>query len=584
MRRHPFFNGSIRRILLILLLIALVPVVLIQILIYYYLYRSRLALESQANLEVARGLAQTFEGYLRDVQRDEEAIGLTLSTSLLNKPQEIKRYLIVNAREYPNIDAFVWIDPQGNVQGTGDPSLVGLALANLSFYQQIISGQPSAVSDLITPADKKPFFLIARGFRDEAGILQGIIVAVADPNRLGGELTVARTQGGTLALIDRRGSVVYRNPVLPALAPGTHIPEASAAINRAQAGQETVGVVVSPVDHQRRVVATTPVRSIGWVVLATRPVADVATPIIRGLLAELTLLLLISALTFVVAFLTSRTITTPLQRLQRQAQAIGSGDFTQHIQAEGPAELHNLAISLQQMADELREREEERFIFLHTITHDLRTPLAAVRGHAELLEDEIGNPAYADDQREGVEAIVRSIDRMTDLIKDISETAQIAAGRLELVCRPVPLAPFVHELLERYRTIWKVQRIHLDIPEDLPPVPADAARLERILVNLISNALKYSPADSPVTVHAERVGAEVIISVVDHGAGIPPEEQQRLFEPFFRARGTRAKEGTGLGLYIVAQLVKAHGGRIWVESVPGIGSAFYVALPIGEEA
>ncbi len=146
--------------------------------------------------------------------------------------------------------------------------------------------------------------------------------------------------------------------------------------------------------------------------------------------------------------------------------------------------------------------------------------------------------------------------------------------------QPLELYSFISALLERYRTIWALSRLHLAIPEDLPPLCADSSRLERILVNLISNALKYSAADAPVTIHAERSAREVILSVTDTGVGMDAEIQEQLFKPFFRAEATRRIKGIGLGLYITAQLVKAHGGRIWVKSAPGKGSTFFFSIPI----
>ena len=196
------------------------------------------------------------------------------------------------------------------------------------------------------------------------------------------------------------------------------------------------------------------------------------------------------------------------------------------------------------------------------------------------MQDEIGHPEDLDTMRDSLAAVIRNADQMNSMIQDLVTTARLASGQLHLSRHPLALKPYVSELLERYRTLWPLQRIHTALPDDLPPIWADPVRLERILVNLISNALKYSAADSPVTLSAEHVAQEVIIAVRDVGVGMSTEAQEHLFEPFFRAQATRRIEGIGLGLYITAQLVKAHGGNMWVESELGKGSTFSFSMPV----
>jgi len=152
-----------------------------------------------------------------------------------------------------------------------------------------------------------------------------------------------------------------------------------------------------------------------------------------------------------------------------------------------------------------------------------------------------------------------------------------------LALQPVKLPAFIADILERMRTIMEVERILVELPPDLPPVSADYNRLERILLNLLSNALKYSAPGTPVLVRARSTEGMVEVSVADRGVGIAPDDLPYIFERFYRAEEARKTEGVGLGLYITRQLVEAHGGRIRVESRPGVGSTFYFMLPIAAE-
>ena len=226
----------------------------------------------------------------------------------------------------------------------------------------------------------------------------------------------------------------------------------------------------------------------------------------------------------------------------------------------------------------LRELQERQKTFLHMVSHDLRTPLAIIHGHAELAQEAVRASHGNDLLRESMDAICRSVHRMDAMIDDLVEAARLEGRQFELQLAPVALGPFFDDLLSRTRAALDTGRVQVEPASELPPVLADAARLERITVNLISNALKYSPPDAPVHVTMERRGGEVAVSVRDRGCGIAPDDLSHLFQGFYRAR-IRKADSIGLGLYITRLLVEAHGGRIAVESTEGQGSTFTFTLP-----
>ncbi|MHB1417285.1 MAG: PAS domain-containing protein, partial [Chloroflexota bacterium] len=214
----------------------------------------------------------------------------------------------------------------------------------------------------------------------------------------------------------------------------------------------------------------------------------------------------------------------------------------------------------------VRQLEEAREEVVRAISHDLRQPLTVIQGQAQLLgrgiEKEGGDPY----KEASVEAIVVSSRRMTAMIKDMVDSARMEAGQLELRKQPTDLAHLLVDILSRAGGPEAQARLNLAAPDGIPPVPADPERLERAVVNLVTNALKYAPEETPVAVRLERADGEVVISVSDQGPGIPPEDQSRLFERYYRSETGRKGEGLGLGLYISRLIVEAHGGRIWVKS------------------
>ncbi|MCL6432528.1 MAG: GAF domain-containing protein [Anaerolineae bacterium] len=228
----------------------------------------------------------------------------------------------------------------------------------------------------------------------------------------------------------------------------------------------------------------------------------------------------------------------------------------------------------------LHEAQEEREDLLRAVSHDLRNPLSAVLGQAQLLERRL-EKAGLEAERRSTQSIVAAAERMNTMIQDLVDAARAEAGQIRLECRPVDLRASALALKERLAPGLETGRIDIEIPEDLPQVWADPGRLDRIFGNLWSNALKYSAAGTRVTVSARVEDGWVVTSVTDRGPGISPEELPRLFERYFRgAAGRERGEGVGLGLYITRRLVEAHGGRIWVESQVGVGSTFSFSLPV----
>ncbi|HEY6098393.1 MAG TPA: ATP-binding protein, partial [Anaeromyxobacter sp.] len=223
--------------------------------------------------------------------------------------------------------------------------------------------------------------------------------------------------------------------------------------------------------------------------------------------------------------------------------------------------------------------EEARDDLVRMVSHDLRSPLNAILAQVHMLRRA---PFDAADVEARARAIARSCGRMNAMIQDLLEATLLEASQLRMHTRSIDLAAAVQDVLERQRGVLAMDRVRFSTRGAPPPVATDPDRLERIVVNLVSNALKYSPEQGEVTVEIAAAEGGATLTVTDRGIGIAPEDAAHVFERFFRARGARRPEGLGLGLYITRLLVDAHGGRIEVESRLGQGSTFRVFLP--EEA
>jgi signal transduction histidine kinase len=224
---------------------------------------------------------------------------------------------------------------------------------------------------------------------------------------------------------------------------------------------------------------------------------------------------------------------------------------------------------------DLHDLETARDDLIRMVSHDLRTPLNAILSQAHLLRLEPGEPARV---RERSRSIARNCDRMRSMIQDLLEATLLEAGQLRMAPDELDLAALARDVVERHRGGLPVERVRVEAARSVAAY-GDAERLERVLVNLLSNALKYSSPGGEVMVQVERAPGAASLTVADRGVGIAPEDLPHVFDRFFRTRAARQPEGLGLGLYITRLLVYAHGGRIEVHSQLGCGSTFRVLLP-----
>jgi len=253
------------------------------------------------------------------------------------------------------------------------------------------------------------------------------------------------------------------------------------------------------------------------------------------------------------------------------------------VGVEGRDEIGHLAQAFNRMVERLREADRMKEEFFSHISHELRTPLTSVREAATLLRDEVPG-VLAPKQARLVEIIAASTDRVLRLVNEILELSRLRAGLLAIDRRNVDVGNLVHRALEQVRPQAEARGLRMESNGaiDGARVLGDEERLLQVLVNLLGNAIKFTPPGGAVRLGVTAGTDRVEVAVEDTGVGIPPEALPRVFERYWQARGTRA--GTGLGLAIVKSIVEMHGGRVQAHSSEGKGSRFVVQLPRAEAA
>jgi histidine kinase len=309
----------------------------------------------------------------------------------------------------------------------------------------------------------------------------------------------------------------------------------------------------------------------------------------KNFIAMLNDVLAVAALVSVIAavalsIFTARRIVRPLRAMTQASQHIASGDYHQRVHTPNEDELGELAGSFNQMAETLEQTEQRRVELLGDVAHELRTPLSSIRSAMEGLVDGVlpAEPAT-------FQSVQHEVARLQRLVQDLEELSRAEAGQIVLDLRPADIGALLQAAVERLRSQFddKNVRLHLEIAPALPTVHIDTARIMQVLVNLLGNALQYTPTGGLVTIVARAEGHELLVSVRDTGIGISPEHLPHLFERFYRVDRSRSRAGggSGIGLTICKHLVEAHGGRIWANS-PGVGqgSTFTLALLLTKDA
>jgi histidine kinase len=281
-----------------------------------------------------------------------------------------------------------------------------------------------------------------------------------------------------------------------------------------------------------------------------------------------------------VSFFLSRRIVAPIQTLSIASQSIANGHYEERVPVNGSDEIAQLAARFNQMATQLEQVEAMRRQLIGDVTHELRTPLTSIKGYMEGLVD-----GMLPSTPETFNQIHHEADRLSRLVDDLQELSRVEAKAYSLNVRSVPISNLVQATIKRLSPQSTAKHIilHSSLPTDLPPVLADEDRITQVLVNLVANAIQYTPESGEVTISAKRQVDEIHISVKDTGIGIPPNRLANLFTRFYRVDKSRSRNsggGSGIGLTIAKHLVEAHRGRIWVESAgEDQGSTFSFSLP-----
>jgi signal transduction histidine kinase len=527
---------------------------------------------------------------------------------------ELQRLLLTT----PAITEAVALDAQGRVRSRISRLRPVLPEDKTDFsataaFQQARRGQ-SYFGPVYFVRESEPYMTIAVPIEHLAGEVVGVLEAELSLIYIGENVVSGITFGetGYAYVVSRSGDLIAHPEVSLVLKRRNvaDLDQVKEAFRTPSAAGTEVKTSVTQNLHGEKVFSSyAAIPNLEWAVFIERPAEEVYRPLYASIARASALLLVGLAMSLFASFFLARRVVRPLETLRHGVDRIAKGDLAFRLDLKTGDEIEILADEFNKMTAALQgayeglelkvlERTEElafanqqleeanrhKSAFLASMSHELRTPLNAIIGFSEVLLDS-SLPVSVEERKQFLTDVLQSGKHLHSLINDILDLSKIEAGRMDLQ-RDVVSVPNVLEAVQSTVRSLAAKKF-IDLRFDGAALPEamsiDAGRIKQVLLNLVGNAIKFTPDHGAVRVKAAAENGAVLVEVADTGPGIPLDEQGKIFEEFQRARafaGEEQVEGSGLGLALAKKFVEMHGGRIWVESEAGKGSRFYFTIPI----
>ena len=581
----------------------------------YFRYQESLEQVATLQQEITSAAASKIEQFIQEIERTTR--GATKSRQITDKglsPEyefELRRLLVIapaiteamaidsNGISQAAVSRFTSFLPQGR---TIDPSLPARESAGQgkSYFSPVYFYRGS-----------EPYMTIAVPIERYAGRVIGTLQVQVNLKYVWDLVSKLKVgTGGYAYAVAQNGDLIAHPDISLVLQRRNmaDLEQVSEAFKPEPGRDRPHGTVMGNLQGKQVFSSSAVIPNLGWAVFVEQPVEEVYRPLYASMLRTSGFLLLGLGMALVASLLVARRIVRPLETLRKGVQRIGGGDMGARLDVKTGDEIEVLADEFNKMTENLRdaydgleqkvtERTRDLAVandrlqeldrlksdFVSNVSHELRTPLTAIKGAVDLILRGVAGP-LTEKQTHYLDRVRSNTQHLAGLINDLLDLSKIESGKIEMKSSRVSLAGLVHEVVETLRPVAAEKVIALEAPISEPSILvwADRDKINQVLLNLIGNAIKFTPTQGRITLSASKNGnGSVQVSVSDTGPGIPPDEKEKIFDKFYQIAqvGDVKPKGTGLGLAICKALVELHGGTIWVEPEPSGGSAFCFTLP-----
>ena len=575
---------SLKTKMVLLVLGALVPLSSVGMIHLVNDFRSCISDEKADSEAFARSTAALFDNYIEDLWLWESVLGNYFAASDMDA-DEIQRYITETGTTPDDLTSLLWISPDGTVLASQDPDLTGVSVSENGFFSNTLRGDGKVVTDIVPwIKDSTPVIIVARRIENSDG-LYGILAGQIDPRNFSEKLMgIFGMSEREFSIIDKKGNTFYKNEVaespaylLAVSVPYLMEPESTGTVE-IEDGQIPAGHSAFSVVH--------PALITGWRLVVSFNSGEIANKY-RILLYYGIMVLFVSVITVIPALKLGKRATEPLNAIRNTVTAVRNGNFAARTNVYGNSEMASLAQDIDKMIDSITENDRMKSRFFTDLSHELKTPLNVIFASAQLIESFRPSQQMCENHQKmlkQVRTIKQNCYRLIRIIGNLMDVTKFENGYL-------PLNMGNHNIIRIIEDITmsvvnyaenKDIKIIFDTDDEVRYMACDPDMIERIMLNLLSNALKFTDKGGVISVSVSNKVDRVIIQVSDTGIGIPPDKILYIFDRFKQVESTLEKNryGTGIGLSLVKSLVEAHNGSIFASSEPCKGSVFTIHLPV----
>lgn len=578
---------SIRSKLLLLTLITLIPLVTLQSVNIYKNFENKTQQKLESSVKLADAVSKSFVNYIDELWIRESFISNHVIDNI-NNSTKIQSFLetIVN-NNGNDLERLSWVSPGGKIIASSRKYMTGQSIAERDYYKQIIAGKDEVISDLVESyVDGKLVVPVAKGIKKN-GKLVGILVYSIDTDKLVSLISKFKLNDGeALTLIDSSGNIVYNSSNNNLTFKERKILK-DASEWKALNGE----IVKTPkykanLSNKYYMSVDYPIKEIGWESSISSEKDIVLKDIYKQASQSIIILILASIISLAASYLLGKKITDPLVVLKNKAEQLKLGDYSVRTNIEGYDEIASTAQAFDLMADSVEQYDKLKSQFFSNLSHEFKTPINVIYSSIQLLEsfeNTLDYMEFKDKTIKNTKIIRQNCYRLMKIVDNMIDVTRYNTGHFKINSSKTDIISVIENIclsVAKY-TEQKGITIVFDTEVEERIICINPYMIERIILNLISNSLKFTDASGFIYVNIYDREDKVIFSVRDTGIGIPADKLSIIFDRFRQVDTSlnRNHEGSGLGLSIVGALVEAHKGSIIVKSKLGIGTEFIIELP-----
>lgn len=578
---------SIRVKLLMLTLITLIPLILLQSIDIYENFQKGTEQKLQASVGIADAVSKSFVNYIEELWIQESFISNHIIDNL-NNPKEIQSYLqYIVTNHKNNLQRLSWVSPNGTIIASSREYMIGQSLVSRDYYKKIIAGKEESLSNLIVSyVDGKLLIPVSRGIRKNGKLLGTLIYSIDTDKLISHIPNLKLNEGETLCLIDGNGNIVYNSSNNNLTFKERKILEDDPGWKALKG--EIVKTSNGKVDFDNHCYMSVdyPIKELGWVCSISSKKNIVLGDQYDQAIKSIIILILVSIISLFASYILGKKIVAPLVILKNKAVHLKLGDYSVRANIDGYDEIASTAQAFDLMADSIEQYDKLKSQFFSNLSHEFKTPINVIYSSIQLIEslknsldhNEFKNKAiqYTKIIRQNCYRLMKITDNMIDVTRYDTGNFKMNPYKTDIVSIIENISLSVAKYTEQ-----KGVTIVFDTEVEEKIICCDPYMIERIVLNLISNSLKFTDASGFIYINIYDREDKVIFSVKDTGIGIPEDKLSIIFDRFRQVDTSlnRTQEGSGLGLSIVRALVEAHKGSITVSSKLGMGTEFVVELP-----